>query len=135
MPSFTIENFEPEFVFKATRSGGKGGQNVNKVSSKAELYFDLNASNVLSDTQKLIIHKKLASRINKEGILKVEVQSERSQYFNKKLAAEKFIELINNALKERKKRVATKPSKSSKEKRLKTKKLKSDVKQGRKKMY
>jgi ribosome-associated protein len=126
-------DLSPEFVFKASRSGGKGGQNVNKVSTKVELNFDVMGSALLSDEQKAIIMAKLCNRITAEGKLQVIVQEERSQLGNKRLAVEKFYELLRKAFTPRKKRVATKPGRAAKEKRLKGKKQHSEKKSQRKK--
>ncbi|HKR05679.1 MAG TPA: alternative ribosome rescue aminoacyl-tRNA hydrolase ArfB [Bacteroidia bacterium] len=133
MMSFSIENLLKEVSFKAVRSGGKGGQNVNKVSTKVELSFDLNNSNFLSGEQKEVILKKLSSKISAEGILRLTADSERSQFSNKEIVSEKFLALIQKALTPKKKRVASKPSKASKEERLKLKKEKSEKKELRRK--
>jgi len=133
MMSFSIENLLNEVSFKAVRSGGKGGQNVNKVSTKVELSFDLNNSNFLSGEQKEVILKKLSSKISAEGILRLTADSERSQFSNKEIVSEKFLALIQKALTPKKKRVASKPSKASKEERLKLKKEKSQKKELRRK--
>lgn len=125
-------NFIPELYFKTSRSGGAGGQNVNKVATKVELDFDIVNSALLSQEQKLTLLTKLKSRISKEGILQIVVQAERSQLGNKEIAVKKFYELINKCFIKPKKRRATKPSKASKEKRLKEKKMKSDAKKMRK---
>lgn len=110
-----------EVSFKTSRSGGKGGQNVNKVSSKVELNFDINRSALLSDEQKVRLALKLKNRINAEGILQVITEEERSQYLNKERSLEKLIVLIGHALHQPKLRKATKPKKSAVEKRLKNK--------------
>ena len=110
-----------EVSFKTSRSGGKGGQNVNKVSSKVELNFDIEHSRLLSEEQKLVLSEKLRNRINSEGILQVITEEERSQYQNKERSLEKLIALISSALYRPKLRKATKPKKSAVEKRLKNK--------------
>jgi len=107
-----------EVSFKTSRSGGKGGQNVNKVSSKVELNFDIARSNLFSSEQKQLLIEKLSKRINSEGILQVITEEERSQYLNKERSVEKLILLLTRALHKPKLRKATKPKKSSIEKRL-----------------
>jgi len=121
-------NFLPELKFTASRSGGKGGQNVNKVSTKVELHFDYESSALLNDEQKQLVGTKLASFINKEGILKIVSQEERSQLLNKEVCIRKFYLLLERAFRKKKKRIRSKPSRSSKEKRLKSKKINSDKK-------
>ena len=111
-----------ELQFKAVRSGGAGGQHVNKVSSKIELVFDLPSSNALSKVEKDRITTKLASRLTKENMLLLQCDESRSQHKNKELVIKRFLELLENALKIPKKRRQTRPSDSAIEKRLKSKK-------------
>ena len=125
--------FESEIYFKASRSSGSGGQNVNKVSTKVELNFDVSKSKLLTETQRQIIFSKLSNRINKEGILKVTVQETRSQFENKEIALKKFRDLIAFAFHTAKKRIRTKASKGSKERRLSSKKKHSEQKRNRSK--
>lgn len=128
------EKLQKELHFKTSRSGGKGGQHVNKTSSKVELLFDVQDSETLNEEQKTLILQKLKTRIDKDGILHIIVQKERSQYLNKKAALEKFQELLEKSLIPPKKRKKTKISKASKEKRLKLKKQKSEIKKLRGKL-
>ncbi|HEV7230244.1 MAG TPA: alternative ribosome rescue aminoacyl-tRNA hydrolase ArfB [Bacteroidia bacterium] len=121
-------DFSSEIRFQTSRSGGAGGQNVNKVSSKVELGFDVAGSQILSDHQKAVLLNKLASRINKEGILKIVSQSDRSQLGNKQIVIKAFFDLLEKAFRPEKKRVKTKPSKASKRRRLEGKKKISEKK-------
>lgn len=127
-------NLDTEFILSATRSSGPGGQNVNKVSSKIELRFNLFNSGLLSDDEKTIIASKLANRLNNEGELIVVSQSERSQLQNKELAIERFYALLEESLKPVKKRRPTKPTLASKQRRLDQKKMLSKKKSDRKEM-
>jgi len=124
---------DTEFNFKTSRSSGAGGQNVNKVSTKVELDFDVVNSVLLTAEQKEIILNKLENRITKDGVLQIIVQAERSQLGNKEIAIKKCYELLNKCFVVVKKRRATKPSKGSKERRLSSKKRDSDIKKSRKK--
>lgn len=121
-----------ELGFKAVRSSGSGGQNVNKVSTKVELRFDVDQSEYLTHEEKERLKNKLKNRISSDGILIITSDTERTQLRNKKNAIAIFFELIEKALKKPKKRKKTKPTKASKEKRLKEKKIQSEKKQLRK---
>jgi ribosome-associated protein len=122
-----------ELNFKAIRSSGAGGQNVNKVSSKIELTFDLENSDSLTDDEKILLKAKLSSKLTTENNLILTVEETRSQHKNKELAIKKFVSLIETNLKKPKKRTPTKPSKSVIRKRLETKEKTSVKKALRKK--
>lgn len=130
----TLIDLSHEITFQTTRSGGKGGQNVNKVETAVIGYFDIAASQLLSDEQKEIVKQKLSNRINSEGIFYVKSQTHRTQLANKKEVIEKMNELLKKALVKKKKRLVTRITKSSKEKRLESKKKKGEIKGGRKKI-
>jgi ribosome-associated protein len=122
-----------ELSFKAVRSSGAGGQNVNKVSSKVVLTFDLNNSQSLSDEEKERSQKKLKSKLTLDGILILNCDEDRSQLKNKEIVIKRFLELIEKSLVIPKERKATKIPKSVIEKRLKDKSTTSEIKQNRKK--
>ena len=124
-------NLEDELIFTSSRSSGPGGQNVNKVSTKVELRFNVIKSMRLSDSEKELVYEKLRKKINRDGELILISQSERSQLKNKKKVIEKFYILLSKALSVRSKRIPTKPTGSSKEKRLEGKRRRSVVKRYR----
>lgn len=127
------EKIISEVTFKAVRSSGAGGQNVNKVSSKVVLTFDLNASQSLSDEEKELISNKLKSKLTLENILILNCDEDRSQLKNKEIVTKRFLEIITKALIIPKARKATKIPRSVIEKRLKNKASNSEIKQNRKK--
>ncbi len=122
-----------ELKFKAIRSSGAGGQHVNKVSSKVELYFNVVNSEGITDVEKLRITNRLASRINKSGDLILQCGDTRSQHRNKELVIRRFLDVIKSSLHVPNPRKATKPSKSSVRKRLENKKRQGLKKNNRKK--
>jgi ribosome-associated protein len=130
LPYTTIQgrNFGTELNFFASRSSGPGGQNVNKVSTKVELRFDVLNSTLLTSEEKEVLLIKLAKKINNDGILLIVSQNERSQLRNKENAIEKFYSLVAKALTPKKKRRPTRPSLSSIEKRLEKKHITAEKK-------
>lgn len=125
-------SLENEFIFSTSRSRGPGGQNVNKVSTKVELRFDLNLSTNFFEEEKQLIFNKLRNKINKEGEIILVSQSERTQLMNKNAVIEKFFDLVSKALTVPLKRRSTRPTLTSKLKRLESKRNRSELKKQRK---
>lgn len=120
---------EDALVFKYSRSSGPGGQNVNKVSTKVTLFFDLAHSSIFSDIQKNGVLKNLAGRVDKNGVLKIVSQKCRTQNANRKCAIEKLKELLTEAVRERPMRRKTQVPRWAKQKRLESKRKRSSIKQ------
>ena len=128
-PGFTIP--EGELRFTASRSGGPGGQNVNKVATRVTLTFDVGGSPSLSPGQKARVLERLATRISGDGGLRVVSQRHRTQAANRKAALERFVELLRLAFTEEPPRVPTRPTRGAKERRVTSKKLRGRLKQER----
>ena len=127
------EKIITELNFKAVRSSGAGGQNVNKVSSKVVLTFDLNASQALNEQEKTLLAIKLATKLTSENLLILNCDEDRSQLKNKAIVTKRFLDFIKKALIVPKKRKETKVPKAVVEKRIKDKSTISEIKQNRKK--
>ncbi|MEO7977403.1 alternative ribosome rescue aminoacyl-tRNA hydrolase ArfB [Flavobacterium sp.] len=128
-----VEKIISELSFKAVRSSGAGGQNVNKVSSKVVLTFELSSSQALSEEEKLLLETNIGSRLTTENILILNCDEDRSQLKNKDIVVKRFLEIIKKGLFVPKIRKATKIPKSVIKKRIKDKKNISEIKQSRKK--
>jgi ribosome-associated protein len=133
--NFTKDDLQKEVSYKTSRSGGKGGQNVNKVSSKVELLFDIVQSSLFTEEEKVLLLSKLQARLNRDGYIQVMCEEERSQYLNKEKALEKLQLILRNALHRPKVRKATKPGRAIIAARLANKKMQSAKKENRRKSF
>lgn len=133
--NFSKTELQKEITYKTSRSGGKGGQNVNKVSSKVELLFNVDSSLLFTEEEKQLLNEKLQSRFNKDGLVQVICDEERSQYLNKEKAVERLIVLLSKALVKPKIRKPTKLSKKAKAARLNDKRIHAEKKDSRKKDF
>ena len=127
--NFTKAELQKELTYKTSRSGGKGGQNVNKVSTKVELLFDVQASGLFNEDDKELLLSKLQNRLNKDGLLQVISEEERSQYLNKERAIDKLLVMLTQALHRPKVRKPGKISRAAHAKRIDQKRIQSVKKQ------
>jgi ribosome-associated protein len=130
----TVDQIIHEIVFTSSRSGGPGGQNVNKVNTKVTIRFDIPGSRVLSDDVKTYLLRKLSGKLTTEGVLVIASQSKRSQLDNKNEVLGKLEEIFRKAFEKKKPRKKTRPGKAAKEKRIESKKKNAEKKKWRQKL-
>lgn len=121
-----------EVKYRTSRSSGPGGQHVNKIETRVELLWDLSQTQCLTEAQRTRVHHGMASRLTNQGLLVLACESHRSQLRNREEVTERFLYLIRSALATPKKRYRTQPTRSSKEKRIRTKKIRGEIKRLRK---
>lgn len=126
-----IDDLRPWIVLRFARSAGPGGQNVNKLSTRAELWFDLENCPLLSEEQKRRLRARLASRLTTDGRLRVVAQRERSQSANRQEASRRLVELLRQAARADPPRRPTAPTRASQARRLQSKRQRSETKRGR----
>lgn len=126
-----LEIPDSELVFTASRSGGPGGQNVNKLNTRVMLWFDVASSPTLSGEQKQLLLSRLANRITRDGVLQITSQQHRTQPANREAAIQRFVELLATALKRPKTRRPTRATFASRQRRLESKRRRSEVKRQR----
>jgi len=131
VPKVFLHNFEHELDEKFVTAGGPGGQNVNKVATAVQIRWNVKTSHAFDDEQKWMIRRALANRINEAGELVLFIQTHRSQARNREEARERLVEMLEKALVKPRRRVATKPSKAQKQRRLEGKAHRSETKRNR----
>lgn len=135
MTQLAKRGLEREFKFKASKSGGKGGQHVNKVMTKAEITFNIPASHILSAEEKELLKEKLAHKLSSTGNLRIAAETYRSQLKNREVATQRLFNLLERCLKAQKPRKDTMPTKDSVEKRYREKRITGEKKHSRKKIF